>query len=163
MQTPLNKRVIGRHVGQKRKKGAHKVPAHTERLATNSACGPLAMQMICHSRLPGFPACPVVQVAQLPAWLTGCRPGHLLGGRATKIKTKQRFPIKATTRSLWLRLEFWPWIVLNAFAWRHRNSRVRNYATNAWAKSQVCLCVCLPQPLPTHLFLPWLGQLYNVI
>jgi len=23
--------------------------------------------------------------------------GHLLGGRATKIKTKQRFPIKATT------------------------------------------------------------------
>lgn len=50
MQTPLNKRVIGRHVGQKRKKGAQS----TQRLdCKNSACGPLAMQMICHSRLHG--------------------------------------------------------------------------------------------------------------
>lgn len=121
MQTPLNKRVIGRHVGQKRKGSRAKSaqsgleqPARSIDSGTDSAAAtgrhslwpPSAMQMICRGRL--LPACLPATVAfpchsspaPLHAWSqqrATASLGHLLGGRATKIKTKQRFPIKATT------------------------------------------------------------------
>lgn len=62
---------------------------------------PSAMQMICRGRL--LPATvPLLLLLLLPSPLHAWSKqraslGHLLGGRATKIKTKQRFPIKATT------------------------------------------------------------------
>lgn len=122
MQTPLNKRVIGRHVGQKRKgsraksaqsgleQAARSIDSGTDSAAAtgrHSLWPPSAMQMICRGRLlPAcLPAChsclPLPQftcpfACLEPATFTASL-GHLLGGRATKIKTKQRFPIKATT------------------------------------------------------------------
>lgn len=86
-------------------------PARSIESGTDSATGrhslwpPSAMQMICRGRL--LPAChsclPLPSdssPAPLHAWSqqrATASLGHLLGGRATKIKTKQRFPIKATT------------------------------------------------------------------
>lgn len=65
---------------------------------------PSAMQMICRGRLLlatvplQYSSYSYLLPSPLHAWSKQCASlGHLLGGRATKIKTKQRFPIKATT------------------------------------------------------------------
>lgn len=85
MQTPLNKRVIGRHVGQKRKGSRAKSaqsgleqPARSIDSGTDSATGrhslwpPSAMQMICRGRLlPACQSCLPSATVHLPL----CMPG----------------------------------------------------------------------------------------
>lgn len=120
MQTPLNKRVIGRHVGQKRKGSRaeqSKVSAEwtgaaseehrewnrlcnwsTQPVASIGYANDLPWQVA--ACLPQLPSLCHSSPAPLHAWSqqrATASLGHLLGGRATKIKTKQRFPIKATT------------------------------------------------------------------
>lgn len=123
MQTPLNKRVIGRHVGQKRKREQTRAEQSQRRVDWSSQrrastveptlrTGDWSTQPVasigyandlpwqvaaCHSSPPVLllllpPTFPFACLEQAM-----CQPCHLLGGRATKIKTKQRFPIKATT------------------------------------------------------------------
>lgn len=88
MQTPLNKRVIGRHVGQKRKGSRAKSaqsgleqPARSIDSGTDSAAAtgrhslwpPSAMQMICRGRL--LPACLPQLLSLATVHLPLCMPG----------------------------------------------------------------------------------------
>lgn len=103
MQTPLNKRVIGRHVPVPPMWPEKAKRPDRRRTKTGLPVG----QSKALARLYGYanqfwtrPSHPSPSlVCFLVFFFLFCflPVGHLLGGRATKIKTKQRFPIKATT------------------------------------------------------------------